>query len=659
MLTILILSASFYNVFAQDDDNINSLLHQLKQQNTDTVLADVYARLCYRYCTVNPDSAVWYGNKAMQLSVKVNYAKGIGDAYNNTGWAYYSKGDLIRAKELINKALDRFKKMRIKEFIAVPLANLATIYVDESDYPHGLSLYAEAFKYLEEAGDKTRAAEMLFSMGRIYNLEKNPAKARNYFQQAYDIHKKEGNEIYMAQALSSIANTYQREGNYDTVLYLYKKTIPVFLKHNDIYRTGNAYENIAGTYEAMKQYPEALQNMQAAARYYRQLNSKIDMAYAYNGLGDIYKETGDFERAGINYKKASVLAAQTAAKNLQRSIFLGLSGVYVKMNDYKNAYLLLDSSYKIKDSLFTKEKQEELLKLQTEFETERKENENKLLKTQNITASLQLERNRMWLAGAGIGLLMAGFLLYLLYRNRQDKIKNIQTLKELNVELEAQKEEISRMNSILELKALRAQMNPHFIFNCMSSIQECMLTGRVEDANFYLTKLSRLLRMVLNCSDEESVSLDTELQILTLYLQLEKLRLKNNFDFEIEIDEHIAADELQVPTLFLQPFAENAIWHGLVNKNGERTLTIKGWIKDDTLHFSITDNGIGRKKAAELKPEGMKNQSKGIELIQKRLSIINNKTDNSHNGFFIDDLYDANHIAAGTCVKIELPLIVI
>src|SRR6478736_9050232 len=88
LLTILGLSVFFCNVFAQDD-NISSLLNQLKQQNSDAALADVYARLCYRYCTVNPDSALWFGDKAMQLSVKINYTKGIADAYNNKGWAYY------------------------------------------------------------------------------------------------------------------------------------------------------------------------------------------------------------------------------------------------------------------------------------------------------------------------------------------------------------------------------------------------------------------------------------------------------------------------------------------------------------------------------------------------------------------------------------------
>src|SRR6185295_10825540 len=101
------------------------------------------------------------------------------------------------------------------------------------------------------------------------------------------------------------------------------------------------------------------------------------------------------------------------------------------------------------------------------------------------------------------------------------KIKNIKVLEELNEKLKKQTEEISRMNSILELRALRAQMNPHFIFNCMSSIQECILTGKIDDADKYLSKLSRLLRMVLEHSEQESIPLDKELEMLELYLQLE------------------------------------------------------------------------------------------------------------------------------------------
>jgi tetratricopeptide (TPR) repeat protein len=656
---ILTLCVFSYNTFSQYKQDIGTLLNELKYEDTDTGRVELYTKLCFKYCSVDTDTALFYGHKAMELAVKIQDARGIADANNNLGWAYSCRGDNTLAKKYITTSLEQFKKIGDKSLIGIPLVNLGNINMNESNYPAALSYFSQAFDFFENAKDEFRAAEALFSIGRIYNLEKDPAKARSYFQQAYDLHKKLGDELYMAQALSSIANTYQYEGKYDTALSYYKKTIPVFIKHNDFYRTGNAYENIAVAYDNKKQFSYALENMLRAEKYYQKINSKDDMAYAYNGLAGIYAEMEDTEHAISNYKMSLQLAAETSDKNLQQAALAGLSGVYLKMNDYKNAYLLLDSSYKIKDSLFTQDKQDQLLKLQTEFETERKEKENQELKTQNLANSLKLEHNREWLIAAAAALLIAGFFLYTLFKNRESKIRNIQSLKELNAKLEEQKEEIVRINTTLELKALRAQMNPHFIFNCMSSIQECMLTGRIDDANTYLTKLSRLLRMVLNYSDEESISLDKELQMLTLYLQLEKVRLKNNFEFKIEMDEEIVPEELEVPALFLQPFAENAIWHGLVNKNTDRLLTIKGTIKHDTLYFIILDNGIGRKKAEELKSEAMRHPSKGISLIKKRLSIISKKTYNAQAGFTIHDLYNDEQIATGTCVEIELPLIVI
>ncbi|MEO8712380.1 MAG: tetratricopeptide repeat protein [Parafilimonas sp.] len=656
---VLMLCVFSYHSFSQYKQDIGTLLNELKQEETDTGRIDLYSKLSFKYCTVNTDTALFYGNKAMELSVKINDARGIADANNNIGWAYSCRGDNALAKKYISTSLEQFKKIGDKSLIGIPLANLGNVYMGESNYPLALSFFSQAFNFFENAKDKFRAAEALFSIGRIYNLQKDPVKARNYFQQAYDIHKKLGDDLYMAQALSSIANTYQYEEKYDTALSYYKKTIPVFIKYNDFYRTGNVYENIAVAFDNKKQYQDALENMLRAEKYYKKINAKDDMAYAYKGLAGIYAEMEDTEQAISNYKMSLQLAAESSDKNLQQSVLAGLSDVYLKMNDYKNAYLQLDSSYKIKDSLFTQDKQDELLKLQTEFETERREKENEGLKTQNLASSLQLERNREWLIAAAAALLIAGIFLYTLFKNHKAKIKNIQSLKELNTKLEEQKEEISRINTTLELKALRAQMNPHFIFNCMSSIQECMLTGRMDDANTYLTKLSRLLRMVLNYSDEESISLDKELQMLTLYLQLEKVRLKNNFEFKIEMDEEIVPEELEVPALFLQPFAENAIWHGLVNKNADRQLTIKGIIKQDTLYFIVLDNGIGRKKAEELKSEAIRHPSKGISLVKKRLSIISKKAYNTQAGFTIHDLYNDEQIATGTCVEIELPLITI
>ena len=178
----------------------------------------------------------------------------------------------------------------------------------------------------------------------------------------------------------------------------------------------------------------------------------------------------------------------------------------------------------------------------------------------------------------------------------------------------------------------------------------------VDAAQFaQIEKNPDMLARMLFSKSGQTISLDKELNILDIYLQLEKVRLKNNFEYTIDIDDEVATEELQVPTLILQPFAENAIWHGLVNKTGDRRLLIKGEIRNDMLHFFIKDNGIGRKQAQHLKPDAVKHQSKGIELIQQRLDIIKNKANNPNTSFVIHDLYNEG-VPAGTCVEISLPL---
>jgi LytS/YehU family sensor histidine kinase len=280
-----------------------------------------------------------------------------------------------------------------------------------------------------------------------------------------------------------------------------------------------------------------------------------------------------------------------------------------------------------------------------------------LLKEQNLAGAQRLRQNKRLLGAALIGLILLGALLYMVYWNRQVKIRNIKKLQDLNVQLEDGKEEISRINTLLEQKALHARMNPHFIFNCMSSVQECILTGQLDEANSYLTMLSRLLRMVLNHSDEEIVLLETELEMLNLYLQLERVRLKGNFDYSIAMEDDMMTEELKVPTLILQPFAENAIWHGLLNKTGNRMLRISGALTQDAIRLTVEDNGIGRRKAASLRHIKHSYKSVAIDLISKRLKILREQSGFEPTGFRIFDIFNHRQEPGGTKVEIILPLI--
>ena len=168
-------------------------------------------------------------------------------------------------------------------------------------------------------------------------------------------------------------------------------------------------------------------------------------------------------------------------------------------------------------------------------------------------------------------------------------------------------------------------MNPHFIFNALNSVNNFISKSDERSANRYLSDFSTLMRSVLENSEEDFIPLEKELQQLELYIKLEHSRFEDKFDYQINIEENVQVAKFQIPPMLLQPYIENAIWHGLRyrEEKGELLVTIKE-NSTDSIIITITDNGIGRKKSAEIKTQNQRKQkSKGMGIIQKRVAILN------------------------------------
>jgi two-component sensor histidine kinase len=233
---------------------------------------------------------------------------------------------------------------------------------------------------------------------------------------------------------------------------------------------------------------------------------------------------------------------------------------------------------------------------------------------------------------------MATITLALLFRNRVQHIRR--------------KAQIGEQLRELELKALRAQMNPHFIYNALNSIQALVLNNQTDKASLYISKFGRLLRQVLNHSEQSSISLTEELHALELYIQLEQLRLNVPLQYHIRPDTSINTDEEEIPPLVLQPIVENALWHGLSRKQGEKTLDIALRSGNEWLIVEITDNGIGRQQAASQKTTNSHTTSKGMEITGRRIKEYNRLRGIS--AIDIIDLYDDAQQPAGTKVILHI-----
>jgi ligand-binding sensor domain-containing protein len=239
------------------------------------------------------------------------------------------------------------------------------------------------------------------------------------------------------------------------------------------------------------------------------------------------------------------------------------------------------------------------------------------------------------------GLALA-YTIYFLFRRRIRAVQRNAAIKQQLTELES--------------KALRAQMNPHFIFNALNAIQECIVTEKTDAAFEYLSQFSRLLRMVLHHSEQAFIPLGHELEMLRLYLSLEALRFRQSFHYDIVIDPAIDEEETLVPTLLLQPFIENALWHGLRLKEGEKTLQLRFYPEGAALKIEISDNGIGRQAAGEIKRKKLgagQFESKGTQLAQHRIDLLN-RQQGVRTGVVVTDLKTADGTPAGTRVVISL-----
>jgi sensor histidine kinase YesM len=248
-------------------------------------------------------------------------------------------------------------------------------------------------------------------------------------------------------------------------------------------------------------------------------------------------------------------------------------------------------------------------------------------------------------------------LIYLFVKWREKNIKAIETEKrkvqQLSADRYKSKLEMEQILSKAKLEALRAQMNPHFIFNCLNSIDSLIQMDEKENATLYLSKFARLIRSVLENATNDVIPCWKDMETLQLYLELEGLRFDNKFSYQVTIADEIMHGDYKVPPLVIQPFVENAIHHGLLNKiEPDKRLLVDVSVAINHIYYRIEDNGVGRAKAEAYKQLNKQlYESKGMQITSDRIDLFNQHTNGS---IIITDLYDEQGRAAGTRVAVEL-----
>lgn len=635
----------------QDASLLPGLHLELAAAKDDTLRADALARICFNLIRSDPDSARLVGDQALALAKRIKQPRALGDAHNNLGWLAAEQGQFDRADSLLSIALGIFQKLGVPQYTSVTLSNLGWLAEKRGDSVSSLKRFQEALALSEQAKDTASASILLYSLGVAYRKIKDYAQSAEHLRRSMALEQTLGRAGKEANCAVGLANTLKEQGDTTAARSAYEQAIAAYRRIQDHHGWGIAEENL-GDLELANGPRAALVHFSAALAHYDTIHSAIDKAYVLQRIGSAYVAMGDLKNGESSLREGLALSSGAGDPQLVLDYERGLAKLYAKMGDGDAAIAHFERHLFLKDSLQGADTQRELARLRTEFETERKEKDNALLRAENGVQAARIRSGQVKLYASIAVALLVLMAALLLLRNFLQKRKHANALENLNKQLENSNAEITEINGLLEMKLLRSQMNPHFIYNCLNSAARMTQAGHSVEALAYLQGFARLLRMVLDHSVDDRVALADEIDFLRQYLKLEAHRLEG-LHFAVEADRELLDDEVELPALLVQPFVENAVWHGLAEKEGDKSISVRFAANGEGFRCVIEDNGVGRDRSGTKPVTDGGHRSLGMQLTSERLRLLARRM--SEGGHIqVEDLKDTEGHAAGTRVTLLL-----
>lgn len=651
-LLLALACALVATIHAQDASLVPDLLRTLHRAKDDTARADALSRICFNLIRANPDSALLVGEQALAVAKRIKQPRALGDAHNNLGWLAAEQGQLHRADSLLGIALGIFQRIGVPQYTSVTLSNLGWMAEKRGDSVGSVKRFHEALALSEQAQDTASSAILLYSLGVAYRKIKDYDESVAHLSRAMEMERAMGRKGKEANCAVGLANTYKEQGDTLEARAAYGRATDLYRLIHDHHGSGIVQENLGDLY--LNRFPRnALEHYGLALAHYDTVHSAIDKAYVLQRIGTAYVMLGDLTHGEASLKQGLELSSRSGDPQLTIDYESALGRLFAKKGLGDSAIVHFERHAFLKDSLQGADTQRELARLKTAFDTERKENDNALLRAENSAQAVRIRSGQVRLYAIIAVAVLVLLAALLLLRNFLQKRKHTGTLEVLNTQLANSNAEITEINGLLEMKLLRSQMNPHFIYNCLNSAAQMTQAGKQIEALAYLQGFARLLRMVLDQSVKDMIPVEEEVGFLRQYLELESHRL-DHLTYEVHAAQELMVEEVEIPALVIQPFVENAVWHGLAHKQGDRSLRVDLAMNNGRVSCSITDNGIGRARAAALKDDQhAPHTSLGMQLTGERLKLLSRRLEDQ-GGFHIEDLLDQNGTAIGTRVTVNL-----
>ena len=543
------------------------------------------------------------------------------------------------SEELLKKNLTERERERVMGEDGRAIVSIGIVNTYTGNYTEALKNQLAALKIFEQIKDTAAEASCYLNLGGIYFYEGNNEESLVNYLHALEMYKKIGNDYYISQAYLSIGAIYIKRHNYEAALVNMKASLQISKQIGDDAGMANSYNNIGEIYFREGNYTEALKNHLATLKIREALNDRRNIIISLDNVGSDYTALGKHQDAISYLNKALEMVSKTEFTEVKKDIYFSFSEEFRRVNDFSNAYKYLSLYAGLRDSLANEGISRQMAEMKTKYETEKKDREIKLLNKDKEIQSMKIEKQR-----ATGKYLIIGFSLLILF-----------SLIALRLYNQKRKTAFERRVSETELKALRSQMNPHFTFNVLNSIQYYASENDMESVELYLEKFSTLIRMILDQSRSAYISLGQEVRMLKLYLELEEMRFEKKFTYTIDIDPTVNPEKMLLPGMLIQPIVENAIKHGIAHKSGEALVRISFRTKNSALLCEVTDNGIGREEAEKLKG-ATRHKSASTSITKERIEALA-AIFNIQLAYTTEDLYNADGTSSGTRVSIEMPFV--
>lgn len=654
-LSLLLFFFGLTSVTAQNK-NLDSLKTIISSRKHDTIKLKAISFVIIN--TSNTSSEYGYYNdmfKMVALRILKNKKLDVDSkqrAYDALGTHFYNKAyqsmqsDYLLTIKYLNKSLEYYNPKHYvakyhKASRAYVLMSLGVMYNKIGNTSQSIHNYFEALHIFEEFNDKSSISYAFQSIANLYFEQKKFNDALHYYTKAYTIYYKRENlsfqdKIQKALLFVNIGKTYQELQSCEQSKSYLNKALTIAMQINDNDVLSEIYFNFGRNEEKCKN------NLNLALSEYQKSLDKSNLpennTNSLIAIGSVLMKQNKLREAEQYLSKGLKAAKKINHLEYQKTALDNLYLVYKNQKQFSKALNIIELSNSIKDSIKKEQNNNLLTKKQLQYEYEAKQSQLKLMQERKLnTISLENQKKNAYKNNLLIGLTSLLLIIligvYFFYRNyKQKQAISVYEKNELNQKL------------------LLMQMNPHFIFNSIDTIQILIRNQQNNEAVSYLNKFSKLTRQILENSSENYISLDEELTMIDNYLVIQQLLYNNKFEFKIDVAPSLPTEMILLPPMLTQPFIENAIKHGLRDIYSNGMITIRFQMLDSKLFFEVIDNGSG----FSFEEKEGKNKSLAMKITKERLKSISKK---NHFEVQTENVLDENAKVVGAKVYFEIPYI--